>query len=140
MWQHNAAAGAEGIYMINCSLSSTGTIQFINNVNTGYFSAMSPNTELPSGTIWAMPSTSSLQTTGTSIFINNTAKYGCGGAVYAGTNTSLQLFRTSKFSNNSVVQSTHTSIANFLLMGPASSATTQQTIAMVLVVVVVQSM
>ena len=62
---------------------------------------MSPNNELPSGAIWAL--TSSLQTTGTNIFINNTAKYGCGGAVYAGTNTSLQFFGTSKFNNNSAM-------------------------------------
>ena len=97
--ENNAAAGAAGIYMVNCSLTSIGSIQFINNVNTGYFSAMSQNTELPSGAIWALAS--SLQITGTNTFNNNTVKYGCGGAVYAGTNTSLRFIGTSKFNNNS---------------------------------------
>jgi len=90
--QNHATFGSAGIYMINCSLSSTGSIHFINNSLTApHFSKHS------SVAIWA--SASSLNITGTSNFINNSGDY-CG-AIIAWQNTSLSFNGTSNFINNS---------------------------------------
>ena len=84
--------GSAVISVTNCSLSSTGSIHFINNSNTG-------DSQHPAGAIWAIAS--SLRFIGTSNFINNTAHHGHSGAVYASNNTSLNFSGTSNFINNS---------------------------------------
>ena len=84
--------GSAVISVTNCSLSSTGSIHFINNSNTG-------DSQHPAGAIWAIAS--SLGFIGTSNFINNTAHHGYGGAIYAFNNTSLNFNGTSNFINNS---------------------------------------
>ena len=91
----DATHGAAGINMIDCSLTSTGNIHFINNTNNGYF--IGYNFGLP-GAIWA--SASSLHFTGTNNFINNSANTGVAGAI-AVTNTSLSFTGSSNFNHNS---------------------------------------
>ena len=122
--QNHATFGSAGIHVTNCSLSSTGSIHFINNSLTAPFSK-------PSGVaIWASASSlnitrtstfisnsesdrisndcycgviychnTSLSFTGTTNFINNSAAYG--GAIVAECSTSLSLTGTSNFINNS---------------------------------------
>ena len=84
--------GSAVISVTNCSLSSTGSIHFINNSNTG-------DSQHPAGAIWALAS--SLRFIGTSNFINNTAHHGHSGAICAFNNTSLNFNGTSNFINNS---------------------------------------
>ena len=86
----NDGSVSTGINVTNCSLSSTGSIHFINHTNTG-------DTQHPTGAIWALAS--SLSFTGTSNFINNAA--GQGGAIYTHNNTLLSFNGTSNFINNS---------------------------------------
>ena len=82
--------GSAVINVTNCCLSSTGSIHFINNLNTddhdSYYVA---------GAIWA--STSFLSFNGTSNFINNSYS---GGAIYAFNNTLLSFTGTSNFISN----------------------------------------
>ena len=92
---NNATHGAAGIDIIDCSLTSTGNIHFINNANMGYFIGYK---FYPPGAIWA--SASSLHFTGTSNFINNSANNGSAGAI-AVTNTSLSFTGGSEFHYNS---------------------------------------
>ena len=87
----NDGSAGTGINVTNCSLSSTGSIHFINHTNTG-------DTQHPAGAIWALAS--SLSFTGTSNFISNSAYHGSG-AIYAYDNTSLSFNGTSNFINNS---------------------------------------
>ena len=86
----NDGSASTGINVTNCSLSSTGSIHFINYTNTG-------DTQHPTGAIWALASSFSF--TGTSNFINNS---GCCGAIYAYNNTLLSFNGTSNFIDNSV--------------------------------------
>ena len=88
----NDGSASTGINVTNCSLSSIGSIHFINHTNTG-------DTQHPAGAIWAL--TSSLSFTGTSNFINNSAGQGGGGAIYTHNNTLLIFNGTSNFINNS---------------------------------------
>ena len=85
----NDGSASTGINVTNCSLSSAGSICFINHTNTG-------DTQHPAGAIWAL--TSSLSFTGTSNFINNAADEG--GAIYASFNVSLSFIGASNFINN----------------------------------------
>ena len=94
---NNATHGAAGIDMIDCSLTSTGSIRFINNTSTGYFIGYS-NLHGPPGAIWA--SASSLHFTGTNNFIDNSAITGIAGAIVV-TNTSLSFAGSSNFNYNS---------------------------------------
>ena len=89
----SATHGAAGIDIIDCILTSTGSIHFINNTNTGFSVSF-----VPSGTIWA--SASSLHFTGTNNFIGNSAITGIAGAI-AVTNTSLSFTESSNFNYNS---------------------------------------
>ena len=97
--RNHATFGSAGIYMINCSLISTGSIHFINNSFTDPdFSSDS------SVAIWA--SASSLNITGTANFIRNenvgTKNFVCYcGVIYASHSTSLSFSGTSNFTNNS---------------------------------------
>ena len=90
---NNATHGAAGIDIINCILTSTGSIHFINNTNTGSSSYFDPP-----GAIWA--SASSLHFTGSNSFIGNSANTGIAGAI-AVTNTSLSFTGSSNFNYNS---------------------------------------
>ena len=94
---NDATHGAAGIDIIDCSLTSTGSIHFINNTSTGYFIDYS-NLFGPPGAIWA--SASSLHFTGTNNFINNSADDGIAGAI-AVTSTSLSFTGSSNFNRNS---------------------------------------
>ena len=100
--RNHATICSAGIYMTNCSLSSTGSIHFINNSLTATHALVS---NLTSGVaIWA--SASSLNITGTSNFIRNINeginKSVCYcGVIHAGHNTSLSFTGTSNFINNS---------------------------------------
>ena len=94
---NNATHGAAGIDMIDCSLTSTGNIHFMNNMNTGYFIGYF-NLYGPPGAIWA--SASSLHFTGSNNFISNSADNGIVGAI-AVTNTSLSFTGSSNFNYNS---------------------------------------
>ena len=85
----NDGSASTGINVTNCSLSSAGSIRFINHTNTG-------DTQHPTGAIWALAS--SLSFTGTSNFINNAADEG--GAIYASFNVSLSFIGASNFINN----------------------------------------
>ena len=87
---NNAVQVPAGISVMYCSLSSNGSIHFINNSYT-----LVVNSNSPATTIWA--STSSLSFAGTSNFINNA---GCGSAIYALYNTSLRFSGASNFINN----------------------------------------
>ena len=91
---NNATHGAAGIDMIDCSLTSTGSIHFINNTSTGRFiySILGPP-----GAIWA--SASSLHFTGYNNFIGNSAIPGIAGAI-AVTSTSLSFTGSSEFNYN----------------------------------------
>ena len=89
----NDGSASTGINVTNCSLSSTGSIHFINHPNTG-------DTQHPTGAIWALAS--SLSFTGTSNFINNSAQHGRCGVIYAYNNTLLSFNGTSNFIGNSV--------------------------------------
>ena len=95
---NNATHGAAGIDMINCSLTSTGSIRFINNTSTGYFKDNFDDKIGPPGAIWA--SASSLHFTGTNNFIDNSANNGIAGAI-AVTNTSLNFTGSNNFNYNS---------------------------------------
>ena len=90
---NNATHGAAGIDMIDCSLTSTGSIRFINNTNMGSSSYFGPP-----GAIWA--SASSLHFTGSNNFIGNSANTGIAGAI-AVINTSLSFTGSSNFNYNS---------------------------------------
>ena len=92
----DATHGAAGIDVINCSLTSTGNIHFVNNTNT-YFIGYS-NLFGPPGAIWA--SASSLHFTGSNNFISNSANIGIAGAI-AVTNTSLSFTGSNTFNYNS---------------------------------------
>ena len=100
--ENHATFGSAGIYMINCSLSSTGSIHFINNSFTD------PDFSKNSGVaIWA--SASSLNISGTTNFVgnrnvvtNNSAGFCCCDVIYASHNTSLSFSGTSNFTYNSV--------------------------------------
>ena len=107
--RNHANFGSAGIHVTNCSLSSTGSIHFINN------SLAAPQTlvSISSGVaIWA--SGSSLDITGTTNVISNSKSaeisgksaaqcISCG-AIYAGHNTSLSFTGTSNFINNSAYE------------------------------------
>ena len=94
--ENDAILGSAVINVTNCSLTSTGSIHFINNSITG-------GSKHPAVAIWA--STSSLNFVGTSNFINNSINisegFGWGGAIYAFNNSSLSFNGTSNFINNS---------------------------------------
>ena len=92
-FENNATHGAAGIDMIDCILTSTGSIHFINNTNTGFSVSF-----VPAGAIWA--SASSLHFNGTNKFIGNSAMITGAGAI-AVTNTSLSFTESSNFKNNS---------------------------------------
>ena len=94
---NNATHGAAGIDIIDCSLTSTGNIHFINNTNMGYFIDYF-NLVGPPAAIWA--SASSLHFNGTNNFISNSANTGIAGAI-AVTNTSLSFTGSSNFNYNS---------------------------------------
>ena len=94
--RNNATHGAAGIDIIDCSLTSTGNIHFVNNTNT-YFLGYS-NFFGPPAAVWA--SASSLHFTGTNNFIGNSANTGIAGAI-AVTNTSLSFTGSSNFNCNS---------------------------------------
>ena len=117
--RNHATFGSAGIHVTNCSLSSTGSIHFINNSITSLpFSRL-----CYSAAIWASASSlnitgtsnfissngkticarnnTSLSFTGTSNFINNSDVYNAGGAIYGDYNTSLSFTGTSNFINNS---------------------------------------
>ena len=84
--RNHATFGSAGIHVTNCSLSSTGSIHFINNSITSL-----PYSRLCySAAIWA--SASSLNITGTSNFISSNGKTIC-----ARNNTSLSFTGTSNF-------------------------------------------
>ena len=83
--------------MIDCSLTSTGSIHFINNTSTGFFKGYSNLFAGPPGALWA--STSSLHFNGTNNFISNSANTGAG--AIAVTNTSLSFTGSSNFNYNS---------------------------------------
>ena len=89
----NDGSASTGINVTNYSLSSAGSVHFINHTNTG-------DTQHHAGAILAL--TSSLSFTGTSNFINNAAHRGSGGAIYAYNNTSLSFNGTSNFIDNSI--------------------------------------
>jgi len=115
--RNRANFSSAGIYMINSRLSSTGSIQFINNLLTvpkicigKYFGVA----------IWA--SASFLSITGTTNIINNSYSGGNSslsecfyGVIYASPNTSLTFTGISNFINNSVrvIFADHTSM-NFI--------------------------
>ena len=88
--------GSAAISVTNCSLSSAGSIHFINNSNTG-------GSDHTSAAIWA--STSSLDFVGASNFISNSINIStysaCGGAIHAFNHTSLNFNGTNRFINNS---------------------------------------
>ena len=91
--------GSAAINVTNCSLSSTGSIHFINNSNTG-------DSDHSSAAVWA--STSSLNFFGASNFLNNSINISAdfawrqwGGAIYAFNQTLLNFNGTSNFINNS---------------------------------------
>ena len=80
---NNATHRAAGIDIINCILTSTGSIHLVNNTNTGSASYFDPP-----GAIWA--SASSLHFTGSNSFTGNSANTGIAGAI-AVTNTSASV-------------------------------------------------
>ena len=92
----NDGSASVGISVTNCSLSSTGSIHFINTTNTGTSEMYTQNHTV--GAIWALAS--SLSFTGTSNFINNSAHSGCCGAIFAN-NTYFSFMGASTFINNS---------------------------------------
>ena len=119
-FSHNLATfGSAGIHVTNCSLSSTGSIHFINNSIT----SLPYTTICYSAAIWASASSlnitgtsnfissngkaicarnnTSLSFTGTSNFINHSIGYDAGGAIHAEHSTSLSFTGTSNFINNS---------------------------------------
>ena len=117
--QNLATFGSAGIHVTNCSLSSTGSIHFINNSIT----SLPYTTICYSAAIWASASSlnitgtsnfissngkaicarnnTSLSFTGTSNFINHSIGYDAGGAIHAEHSTSLSFTGTSNFINNS---------------------------------------
>ena len=92
--RNRSTFGSAGIYMINCSLSSTGSIHFINN------SLTAPDFNTHSGVaIWA--SASSLNISGTTDFVrnrnvgtNNSVEFCCCDVIYASHNTLLSSSET----------------------------------------------
>ena len=96
--ENNATLYGAGIFLSTSRLSSTGSIHFINNLNSGLATLQF----IPGGTIWA--ATSSLNFNGTNNFINNSARsdFGeIGGAIYVRDNTSLSFTGVSNFKQNS---------------------------------------
>ena len=101
--RNHATICSAGIYVTNCSLSSTGSIHFINNSLTAPQTLVSISSGVA---IWA--SASSLNITGSSNFINNikqginkSADISYCGVIYVGHDTSLRFNGTSNFINNS---------------------------------------
>ena len=111
--ENNANQGAAGIYMLNCTMNSTGDINFIHNSNIGS----------DAGAICAKAS--SLHFTGTSSFISNSAHIGEGGAIYATASTLLDFSGSSTFSSNSAFSggAIHTSDNTLLSFNGTSLAT-----------------
>ena len=84
--------GAAGIYMVNCNLSSSGTIHYMSNTNS--YSISQENEP-------SRAARSSLNFTETNNFTDKSKVLACGGAISA-TNSSLS-FTTSSFSDNSAM-------------------------------------
>ena len=84
--------GAAGIYMVNCNLSSSGTIHYMSNTNS--YSISQENEP-------SCAARSSLNFTETNNFTDKSKVLACGGAISA-TNSSLS-FTTSSFSDNSAM-------------------------------------
>ena len=97
--ENTAIVAGSGMFMVDCRVSSTGSIHFINNSNSGYIFPY-----VASGTIWA--AASSLHFNGTNNFINNSAQSdigGVGGAIYVLHNTNLSFTGVSNFEQNSAI-------------------------------------
>ena len=139
--ENNANFAGAGIFMFDCILSSTGNINFINNLNSGQlnlpglnFPGLIYNTFLASGTIWAY--SSSLHFSGVNNFINNSVQHtkGGGGAIYALVHSSFSFTGVSNFKQNSavmVVQSMHTPPVHFNSPELLTSVKTQHIIQVV---------
>ena len=106
--ENNANFAGAGIFMLYSIVSSTGNINFINNLNSGQlnlpglnFPGLIYNTFLASGTIWAYRS--SLHFSGVNNFINNSVQHtkGGGGAIYALAKSSFSFTGVSNFKQNS---------------------------------------
>ena len=125
--ENNANFAGAGIFMVYCILNSTGSINFINNLNSGQVNLpgftisglkIEYNSFLASGTIWTY--TSSLNFNGVNNFINNSVQPapGGGGAIYALANSSFTFTGVSNFKQNSagfggVIYAYSTSSFNF---------------------------
>ena len=101
-FQNTAHVAGAGIFMFYCIVNSTGSIHFIDNLNSGYVNGQINESELVArGTIWTYGS--SLHFTGMNNFINNTVQpaSGSGGAIYALAQSFFTFTGVSNFKQNS---------------------------------------
>ena len=100
--ENNGHVAGAGIFMIYTSLNSTGSIHFINNLNSGHVTGFDSKDSAVSarGTIWTYAS--HLHFTGTNNFINNSVQpaSGSGGAIYALGKSDFTFTGVSNFKQN----------------------------------------
>ena len=101
--ENNGHVAGAGMFMFYSSLNSTGSIHFINNLNSGHITGFDSKDSAFSarGTIWTYAS--HLHFTGTNNFINNSVQpaLGGGGAIYALGKSDFTFTGVSNFIQNS---------------------------------------